>query len=205
MRLPGRIRRPFPEPQDSSFRGFIHLDEAAFVGSSLKCLEFIHGSFFPCFFAADLLDRSLSSFPVEKLHTDSRTSAWHVFLFDVCDPAVKDSFGWQCSRDPFWHPQKYMNGQPYKYGMARHKVNSSRRYVYGFRVVTIYQRRVHRAKHQWNFQSVALCIAAFGIAHGYPARPAWRLPRLLSGRRAALFARMQNAFGGDLFLYKKGQ
>jgi len=171
----------------------------------LKRLKFLHGSFLPCLFAADPLDRSLDSFPVEKLHPNSRTSAWNILLFDVCDPAVKDSFGWQCSCDLFWHPQKYMNGQSYKHGMIRHKVNSTRRYVYGFRVVTICQRRVHRTKHQWNFQSVALRIAAFGIAHGYSIRPAWRLPRLLSGRRAVLFARMQNACGGDLSLYKREQ
>src|SRR5260370_1261201 len=40
----------------------------------------------------------------------------------VCDPAVEDSFGWQRSCDPPWHPQIYLNGEPYKYWMARHKV-----------------------------------------------------------------------------------
>jgi hypothetical protein len=56
MRLASRIRRVFPEPQDSSFPGFTHLDEAAFASGSLKRLKSLHGSFFPCLFAPDLLD-----------------------------------------------------------------------------------------------------------------------------------------------------
>jgi hypothetical protein len=57
--------------------------------------------------------------------------------------------------------------------MASHKVNSSRRYVYGFRLVTICRRRLHRTKHQRNLQSVAVCITPFGCDHDYPPVP-WR-------------------------------
>jgi len=68
MCLPRRTRHAFSQPQDSSIRSFIQLDETAFTSGSLKRLKSLQGSFFPRLFAPGLLDRSLRSFPVEKFY-----------------------------------------------------------------------------------------------------------------------------------------
>ena len=52
--------------------------------------------------------------------------------------------------------------------MARQEVHPSRRYVYGFLRVAICPWRVHRAKHQGNLQSVAMCLPALRCSHGRP-------------------------------------
>ena len=126
----------------------------------------------PSFYAraADLLDLFRRNLPVEKLDANSRASTGNLGPFDVGDPAGEDSFGGLGSCDSPGHPQKYLNRQTHKYGLARHKVNSSRRYIHGFRWVTICQRRVHRTKHQGNLPSVAVCIATFRSGHGRSLR-----------------------------------
>ena len=52
--------------------------------------------------------------------------------------------------------------------MARQEVHPSRRYVYGFLRVAICPWRVHRAKHQGNLQSVAMCLPALRCSQGRP-------------------------------------
>jgi hypothetical protein len=61
---------------------------------AVKRFKSLQGPLLLCLFALDLVDRSLRTFPVEKLDADSRTSAGNVFSFDVRDPAVEDPVGW---------------------------------------------------------------------------------------------------------------
>src|ERR1700724_2642518 len=118
--------------------------------------------------ASNLLARSLGSLPVEKLDPNSRPSARNIFPLDVSDPAGKDSFTGQylCYRP--WHPQNYLERLPHKNWMARHKVNSSWRHVYGFCLVTIRvcQRSVYRTRHRRTFWPVAVCVMTFERGHG---------------------------------------
>jgi hypothetical protein len=98
----------------------------------------------------------LKSFPIEKLDAHSGAFVRIIARFNVGDPAGEDSFGCSYSRDSFWHSQKHVNRQPYKYRMPGHKEHSPRRYIYGFRLVTIFQWSVNRAKNQRNFQPIAV-------------------------------------------------
>jgi hypothetical protein len=111
---------------------------------------------------------SLGSFPIEKLDANSGAFFRVVVRFHVGDPAGEDSCDCPCSRDTFWHSQKHMNRQPHKYRVPGHKVNSSRRYIYGFRLVAILQMSVNRAKDQRNLQSIAVRITTIRCGHGCP-------------------------------------
>ena len=81
--LPGRIRRSFSEPEDSSFLGLIDLNETALPGSCLKRLK-AHGSpFLLCSVASDPVKCLLMSFPIEKLDANTGTSVRTGFRIDV--------------------------------------------------------------------------------------------------------------------------
>ena len=123
--LPGRIRRSLSEPQDSPFLGLIDLNEATLPGGSLKRLKAHRSSFLLCLVAPDPVKCLLMSFPIEKFDANSGTSIRTGFRIDVGDASSEDSVGRLFSRYAFGHVNEYTNRQPYKYWMARDKVDSS--------------------------------------------------------------------------------
>lgn len=81
--LPSGIRRPFSEPQDSPFLGFVDLNEAALPGSCLKRLKAHRSPFLLWLVALDPVKSLLMSFSIEKFDANSRTSVRAGFRIDV--------------------------------------------------------------------------------------------------------------------------
>jgi hypothetical protein len=202
MGLPGRIRFVPPEPQDSSLRAFIHLDEAAIASGSLKRLKFLHGP-------SLLLDADLhltptgafsEEFPGGKTRRQlpnfrsERSSTGRV------RPGMGDSFNWWCSCDPpVAFAEVLERAAPQMLdGQSQSKLLAT--ICYGFRLAIICQWRMRRTKRHRILQPAAMRIATFGCGHGCPllsGRGKLRLA-LRTGREVSLASKKVAQFQGAI-------
>jgi hypothetical protein len=189
----------FPKPHHGSFRGFIHLHKPALPRGSLKRLQFLHGPFLPCLFVAGLLDRFLEQFPSRK--TPPQLPNFHSERLSI-----------RCGRPGRRKLFRLVVFLQFSLACAELPERAARQIPDGWSqsklLATIYlwiSRGGHFSMESSLDKRPREPLIGSGVCSGVRMRSWLPCRGPTFGGGPLFFARKQNAFAGDLFLFSKEQ
>jgi hypothetical protein len=176
----------------------MHLDEPALPRGSLKRLQFLHGPFLPCLFVPGLLDRFLEQFPSRK--TPPQLPNFHSERLSI-----------RCGRPGRRKLFRLVVFLQFSLASAELPERAARQIPDGWSqsklLATIYlwiSRGGHFSMESSSDKRPMEPLIRSGVYSGVRML-SWLPCRARFLRRAALFARKQYDFEGDLFLFSKEQ